>query len=77
MTTRPIQINGTLHFADGSWHVALEAGDPSFEEAMPVRIVLWDDRSISDRSEVERIAISQQLDAGIVALALSAEGAVS
>jgi hypothetical protein len=54
--------------------VTLESADPSFEEAMPVRLVIWDDRKAGSRSEVEEIGRVQQLDVEIVALALSAEG---
>lgn len=77
MTTRPIQTTGTLQSHNGSWHIVLAEGDPSFEQEMPVRMVLWDARQAGTRSEVEEIALAQQLEVGIVALALSAEGALS
>ncbi len=77
MTARPIETHGTLHSINGRWHVAITDADPSFEDSMPVRLVLWDARGIDARSEVERIALTQQLEVGIVALGLSAEGALA
>ena len=74
MTSRPIHQSGTLKKKDKVWSVELTSSDPSFEEGMPVRLVIWDDRKAGARSEVEEIARTQQLDVEIVALALSVEG---
>lgn len=74
MTTRPILTSGTLDLTHGEWTLKLSSADPAFENGMPVKLVLWDDRDHGEKSEVEQIAQVQQLDAAIVALALSAEG---
>ncbi len=76
MTSRPILTNGILRQTSSGWVVQLSEGDASFEEGMPVRLTLWDEREASSKSEVERIATVQQLDPAIIALALSAEGAL-
>lgn len=77
MTNRPIHTTGILRSTNGAWQLQLDEADPSFADAMPVRLVLWDARQPKERSEIERIAIAQQLEAGIVALALGAEGALA
>ncbi|HYM19920.1 MAG TPA: hypothetical protein VEW28_02835 [Candidatus Kapabacteria bacterium] len=74
MTSRPIHLSGKLVKKGEGWSIALDNADPAFADAMPVRLVLWDDRRTGTRSEVEEIARTQQLDVEIVALALSAEG---
>ncbi len=74
MTVRPIETHGTLRSANGQWTITLDNANAAFSDSMEVRVVLWDDRDPSARSEVEQIAIAQQLDPAIVALALSAEG---
>ncbi len=76
MTLRPIETHGILRSINGQWTIALDTSDAAFAEGMEVRLVLWDDRDPSARSEVEQIAITQQLDPAIVALALSAEGSL-
>ena len=77
MTARPIETNGILRSTNGQWTIALDGANATFADAMEVRVVLWDDRDHSARSEVEQIAITQQLDPAIVALALSAEGVLA
>ncbi|MEI8134611.1 MAG: hypothetical protein WCH46_05965 [bacterium] len=74
MPSRPIQSDGILHHIDSQWHIVLAESPPSFEENMPVSVVLWDQREAGSRSEVEEIARVQQLEPSIVALGLSAEG---
>jgi hypothetical protein len=76
MTSRPILTSGVITNSDEVWSIRLSSSDPTFEEGMQVKLVLWDDREHSAKSEVEQIATTQQLDPSIVALALSAEGAL-
>ena len=77
MTTRPIQTTGELRNGADGWVIKLAEANPTFEEGMPVKAVIWDNRNESSKSEVERIATTQQLDPSIVALALSSEGALN
>ena len=77
MSTRPIDTHGTLHKFNSTWQITLGDSHPSYDEGMTVDLVLWDSRSEGGRSEVEEIARIQQLEPGIVALGLAAEGAVT
>ena len=76
MPARPIKTSGTLQRNSNGWTVSLNESFPTFEEGAPVDLVLWDKREGSEKSEVEVISHIQQLEPEIVALALSAEGAL-
>ncbi len=76
MPARPIKTSGILHQNESGWFVALGEAYPTFEENAPVDLVLWDKREGSEKSEVELISEIQQIEPEIIALALSAEGAL-
>lgn len=76
MPKRPLRSPGTLVKIDGSWYVKLDAEHPTYAANTPVDLILWDRRPGGERSEVEEIARIQQLEPEVVALALSAEGAL-
>ena len=77
MPARPIKTSGILHRDANGWSVALDGSFPTFEENAPVDIVLWDTREGTEKGEVERISEIQQIEPEIIALALSAEGALN
>lgn len=76
MPARPIKNSGILQRTTDGWSVSLNESFPTFEEGAPVDLVLWDKREGSEKSEVEVISNIQQLEPEIIALALSAEGAL-
>ena len=66
-----------LRRTGSGWSIDLDTADAAFEDGMSVQLVVWDDRDADSRSEVERIALVQQLPVDIVALELSAEGSLA
>lgn len=74
MSKRPLRSSGTLEKTSEGWSVRLADIHPSFTDAMPIDVILWDSRPVGQKNEVEEIARIQQLEPEVVALALSAEG---
>jgi hypothetical protein len=78
----PIEVTGTIRFSADGISVDLdthsrEAVAARVEDGQPVRLVMWDERPLAERSLVEQIGETQQLDRSIIAKALLSKGAIS
>jgi len=76
MSKRPLRSRGTLIRSEDGWLVKLDSSHPSFADETPVDVILWDNRAAGEQNEIDEIARIQQLEPEVVALALSAEGAL-
>lgn len=76
MAVEPLELSGTLRHDAGRWFVELEEAPPGLGSGEPVKLLLWDGRPMSVRSDFERIAARQQLERSVVAQGLRAEGAL-
>jgi hypothetical protein len=76
MTIRPYEALGTIRKTEKGWSVELDQSVQGLEDRTPVKLLLWDTRSVGARSEYEEIARVQQLELEVVAAALTSEGAM-
>lgn len=74
MTTIPSDATGILrHTSDGTT-IEFDRPIEGYESGTPVRVILWDERPMSEQPIVEQIAFAQQLDPQFIAKGLMHQG---
>jgi hypothetical protein len=80
----PLEVEGIIR--KNGTRISVEIREDSFErvgalrddleDGQPVRLILWDARPHTDRSDIEQISETQQLPKAVVALGLRTQGAI-